>query len=376
MVLTAIVCVPAGTTAQDEPGVQEKSIELESVRSRIRNLQNDIQAAQDEADRLQKDIQSNERDAVNVRERLTDIENEINDRVVKLAGLNVDRAAREKSLSGERQIMARQIRAAYKIGRNDYLKLLLNQEDPDLVGRMLVYYDYYNRARSNRIDKINRSLREINRIKDNIQTEKEKLDGLREEQLNKLEEFTQSRASRDENIARLQVYISDQGRQLQVLQRNEQEIETLVNQLHRQESIVKSFEEVPPFTSLKGKLKWPVTGKIGARYGNSRKGGKLKWQGVQIRAASGADVHAVSTGKVVFADWFRNLGLLIIIDHGNGYMSLYGHNERLLKKVGDWVLADESIAKVGDTGGQEHTNLYFEIRSSGMPVDPALWCKS
>ena len=177
-------------------------------------------------------------------------------------------------------------------------------------------------------------------------------------------------------MAKLQSYISDQGRQLQVLQRNEQEIETLVNQLRHQENIVKSFEEVPPFTNLKGKLKWPVIGKIGAHYGRSRKGGKLKWQGVLIRAVSGADVHAVSTGKVIFADWFRNLGLLIIIDHGNGYMSLYGHNERLLKKVGDWVLADESIAKVGDTGGQEQPNLYFEIRSSGMPVDPALWCKS
>lgn len=361
---------------QEEETVQEKSVELESVRSRIRDLQTGIQAAQGEADRLQKDIQTNERDAVSVRERLNEIENEINTRVVKLAGLNVDRTAREKSLTGERQLMAQQIRAAYKIGRNDYLKLLLNQEDPDLVGRMLVYYDYYNRARGERIDKINKSLQEINLLKENIQSEKKKLDGLRDEQLNKLEEFTTSRASRSESIARLQAYISDQGKQLQLLQRNEQEIETLVNQLRRQENIVKSFEEVPPFNSLRGKLKWPVAGKIGARYGNSRKGGKLKWQGVLIRAASGVDVHAVSTGKVVFADWFRNLGLLIIIDHGNGYMSLYGHNERLLKKVGDWVLVEESIAKVGDTGGQEHPNLYFEIRSSGAPVDPALWCKS
>jgi septal ring factor EnvC (AmiA/AmiB activator) len=346
------------------------------VRSRIRDLQTGIQAALGEADRLQKDIQANERDAVSVRERLNEIENEINKRVVKLAGLNVAVATREKSLTGERQLMARQIRAAYKVGRNDYLKLLLNQEDPDLVGRMLVYYDYYIRARSDRIDKINKSLQEINQIKGNIQSEKQKLDALRDEQLKKLEEFTQSRTSRNENIARLQAYISDQGKQLQLLQRNEQEIEALINQLRRQESIVKSFEEVAPFDSLRGKLKWPVAGDIGARYGTSRKGGKLKWQGVLIRSASGVEVRAVSTGKVVFADWFRNLGLLIIVDHGNGYMSLYGHNERLLKKVGDWVLAEETIAEVGDTGGQQHPNLYFEIRSSGTPVDPALWCKS
>lgn len=363
--------------AQDEQASsKQKSEELESVRSRIRDLQSGIQAAQDESDRLQKDIQSNERDAVNVRERLNEIEKEINNRVSSLAGLNVDKAKREKSLEGERQLLAQQIRAAYKTGRNDYLKLLLNQEDPDLVGRMLVYYDYYNRARSNRIEKITESLQQINLIKGKIQTEKDKLDGLRDEQLKKLEEFTRSRASRKENIARLQSYISDQGKQLQVLKRNEQELEALVEQLQRGENIVRNFEEIPPFNGLRGKLKWPVRGKIGAHYGSSRKGGKLKWQGVLINAKSGADVHAISAGKVIFADWFRNLGLLIIIDHGDGYMSLYGHNESLLKKVGDWVLADESIARVGDTGGQDRPNLYFEIRSGGEPVNPALWCKS
>lgn len=364
-------------SAQDEqPTSKDKSVELETVRSRIRDLQSGIQAAQDESDRLLKDIQSNERNAVRVKERLNEIENEINNRVTKLAGLNVDKARREKSLAGERQLMAQQVRAAYKIGRNDYLKLLLNQEDPDLVGRMLVYYDYYNRARSIRIEKISKSLNQIDLIKEKIQTEKDKLDGLRNEQLNKLEEFTQSRASRKQNIARLQTYISDQGKLLQVLKRNEQELEALVEQLRSRENIVRNFEEIPPFNDLRGKLKWPVAGNLGARYGSSRKGGKLKWQGVLINAKTGSEVHAISAGKVIFADWFRNLGLLIIIDHGNGYMSLYGHNERLLKKVGDWVLAEESIAKVGDTGGQQRPNLYFEIRSDGAPVNPALWCKS
>ena len=363
--------------AQDEQASsQQKSEELESVRSRIRDLQSGIQAARDESDSLQKDIQTNERDAVNVRERLNEIEQEINDRVSTLAGLNVHKAEREKSLQGQRRLMAQQIRAAYKTGRNDYLKLLLNQEDPGLVGRMLVYYDYYNRARADRIEKITKSLQQINLIKNKIQTEKDKLDGLRNEQLKKLEQFTRSRASRKESIARLQNYISDQGKQLQILKRNEQELEALVDQLQRSENIVRNFEEIPPFNGLRGKLKWPVTGKIGAHYGSSRKGGKLKWQGVLINAKSGADVRAISAGKVIFADWFRNLGLLIIIDHGDGYMSLYGHNESLLKKVGDWVLADESIARVGDTGGQDHPNLYFEIRSGGEPVNPALWCKS
>lgn len=378
ILITAVTLawVPSAMSAQKAPTAREKSAELESVRGRIRDLQNDIKTARGQAEQLQKAILGDERNALAVRKRLKQIETEIHARVVKLDGLNKDKAAREKSLSDERQLLAQQVRAAYKIGRNDYLKLLLNQENPELVGRMLVYYDYFNRARSDHIKKINRSLRDIKLIEGNIRTEKNNLDALREEQLKKLDEFRQSRRSRNESIAKLETFIGGQGKRLQVLQHNEKELEELVDRLRQQESIVKNFEEVPPFPSLKGKLKWPVAGKIGAHYGTPRKGGKLKWQGVLIRAASGAVVHAVSTGKVVFADWFRNLGLLIIVDHGNGYMSLYGHNEQLLKKVGDWVRANESIAKVGDTGGQEHPSLYFEIRSGGSPVNPALWCKS
>ena len=140
------------------------------------------------------------------------------------------------------------------------------------------------------------------------------------------------------------------------------------------ESVVRNFEEITPFNQLRGKLNWPVKGDLKNRFGSLRKGGKLRWQGVRIAADSGNDVEAVSPGRVIFADWFRNMGLLIIIDHGNGFMSLYGHNERLLKKAGDWVSAREVIAKVGDTGGQQEPNLYFEIRRGGNPVNPALWC--
>ena len=128
-------------------------------------------------------------------------------------------------------------------------------------------------------------------------------------------------------------------------------------------------------TALKGALKWPVRGDIAERFGAPRKGGRLKAQGVTISASAGSEVRAISAGMVIFADWFRNLGLLIIVDHGAGYMSLYGHNEALAKKAGDMVAVGDVIARVGDTGGQEDSTLYFEIRENGAPVDPALWCR-
>jgi septal ring factor EnvC (AmiA/AmiB activator) len=176
-------------------------------------------------------------------------------------------------------------------------------------------------------------------------------------------------------VARLREYIASQDRELQLLRKNERDLATLLDRLGDEATLVESFEKLPPFTALKGSLEWPVRGAIAERYGAPRKGGRLRAQGVTISAPAGSDVRAISAGMVIFADWFRNLGLLIIVDHGDGYMSLYGHNEALAKKAGDMVGSGEVIARVGDTGGQDETSLYFEIRENGAPVDPGLWCR-
>ena len=166
-----------------------------------------------------------------------------------------------------------------------------------------------------------------------------------------------------------------QGAQLHSLQQQEKQLTSLLNKLGQEQDAIPFFEDIPPFNSQKGKLKWPVTGKLLNRFGGKRKGGNLKWQGVKIDAEPGTEVHAISTGKVVFADWFRNMGLLLILDHGEGYMSLYGYNQSLLKKPGDWVVEDEVIAYAGDSGGQTDPSVYFEIRHRGKPLNPVLWCK-
>lgn len=349
--------------------------ELESVRTQIRDVESNIETARNETGMLLKELQTKEIAASNVSDKLEKIEAQINDQVKRLAKLRVQKSASELSLKEERKHLAQQIRAAYKMGKNDYLKLLLNQQDPARTGRMLAYYDYYNQARTIRINKVSDSLRELAQLQQTIQSETIQLDQLRAVQLAELEEFTVYRASRKDIVARLHGYIEEQGKQLQTLQKNEQELASLVNKLREEESIVQIYEEMPAFNTLEGKLSWPVRGKIKSRFGALRKGGKLRWQGVTIAAGSGTEIRAISTGKVIFADWFRNMGLLIILDHGDGYMSLYGHNQRLLKKVGDWVQTDENIAKVGDTGGQQQSGLYLEIRQNGKPLNPGLWCK-
>jgi len=373
--LLCFLCITTfmpGAFAEEDSA--QKAVELKTLRTRIKDVESNIQAARNETDQLYRELQRIETAAADTSQKLTSIDNDIDKSVKSLAELNVRKAFMQDSLAEEREYLGQQIRAAYKIGKNDYLKLLLNQENPALVGRILAYYDYFNEARTIRINNVKEKLAGIATLERQIQSEKQSLDELRAKQLAKLEEYTNHRLSRKKVITRLENFIEEQDRQLQTLQQNEQELAELVNRLKEAESVVRNFEDITPFNLLKGKLTWPVKGELKSRFGALRKGGKLRWHGVSIAADSGIDVETISPGRVIFADWFRNMGLLIIVDHGNGFMSLYGHNEQLLKKVGDWVSAREVIAKVGDTGGQQEPNLYFEIRQGGNPIDPDLWC--
>ena len=354
----------------------EKDHKLQTIRTQIKDVESSIETAKRDVDELFSQLKHNEVAAAEVAEKIETLQRQVSDKNQTLTGLEQNKSEQESKLSRQRRYLAEQIRAAYKTGRNNYLKLILNQEQPDSVGRMLAYYDYDVRARSERITSINLGIAEISALEQKIQEETQAMLVIQQDQENKLEQFKTYRNSRHEITNDLQSFINKQGAQLQILQINEQELENLVGQLKHQDLAIQTFEDMPPFNSLRGQLNWPVKGRIISRFGSLRKGGKLKWQGVSISARNGVEVKAISTGKVVFADWFRNMGLLLILDHGDGFMSLYGHNERLLKKPGDWVIADDLIARVGDTGGQQLSGLYFEIRQSGNPIDPVLWCQN
>lgn len=368
---------PAAADAQERAGPADPgdAATLEEVRTRIRDMESSIRSARDETETIMKELQQAEVDANAAAERLREIENEARIRSERIGELHRERDDYHRMLGDQREHLAAQMRAAYTTGRNDFIKLLLNQEDPALIGRMLAYHGYFNLARAGKIEEVQAAVLQLEEVERAINEETLKLGQLRAQEQGKIEELEDYRASRNEVVARLQEHISSRGRELEVLQRNERELADLVEKLQREESVVQRFEELPPFASLKGMLQWPVDGKIVSQFGTPRKGGRLRSQGITISAGVGSDVRAVSAGKVIFADWFRNMGLLVILDHGDGYMSLYAHNETLLKKPGDPVDTGEVIAKVGDTGGQDDTGLYFEIRHGGDPLDPDLWCR-
>ena len=361
--------------------LNEKSAQLDSVRGKIEDVKTSMEKARLETRILQAELKKNETSAGNIALNIREIEKQLRLRNKRLDELKSKKSSREKVLTEQKSALAQQIRSAYMVGKNDYLKLLLNQEDPARVGRVLAYYDYHNQTRARQIHSVNTEIEALTQLENNINRENDALLKLKQTQLTKNKEIEKSRNERNVILSTLLSQLVKQGLELQTLQQQEQETNRLLEKLiekqaRENQGSVAVFEDIPPFNSLKGKLDWPVKGKLVTRFGSYKRGEKLKWHGVIIDAKIGVEVQAVSGGQVVFADWFRNLGLLIIIDHGDSYMSLYGYNQSLLKNTGDWVLPGEVIALAGDSGGQLRSGVYFEIRNNGSPVNPAKWCRN
>ncbi|HIP52713.1 MAG TPA: hypothetical protein EYH03_01700, partial [Chromatiales bacterium] len=262
------------------------------------------------------------------------------------------------------------------VGGQQRIKLLLNQQEPDAVSRMMVYYDYLNRARSQRLSELQDELARLDEIEKEITAETTRLTELEEIHKAEQQHFKHSRQERKKLIALLNQDIRSKGGRLEELRQDEKRLQRLIDRLQQTlADIPVNVEESPPFAKRAGKLAWPVKGRLAIRFGAPRKLGKLRWEGVFISAREGREVKAIHHGRVAFADWLRGYGLLIIVDHGDDYMTLYGHNQVLFRETGEWVAPGEVIALAGESGGQSRSGVYFGIRHKGKPVDPIRWCR-
>lgn len=366
-------CLLLTTSLAVAKDTEATSAELEAVRERIHTLEQEIQAARNESETLRKQLQSTEAEIAEVNRTLAELQSDLQSQSDHLEILLDEQSRQRTALQDATEALARQVRAAYINGRRDYLKLLLNQEDPNTIGRTLTYYDYYNRARAEQINEISGQLEQLAGLARTIGREQTELQELQSAEQVRLSELEGLRAARRQIMAHLDEEIRSHGEELGSLREDQQRLENLLEEL----STVRGMPgaPLPPFGELRGRLDWPVAGRVLNRFGSSRREGALMWQGVRLEAREGEDVRAISAGQVIFADWFRNLGLLLIVDHGEGYMSLYGHNQDLLKTTGDWVEDGEIIAHAGSSGGLDQPAVYFEIRHQGKPVNPALWCR-
>jgi murein hydrolase activator len=355
--------------AQDR---RQSEAELSAVRKEIKGLQEKIARETTRRDEGTRALRASEVEIAAATRKLAEVSGNVRAQEKARRELEVQTASANRRLGAEKDALARQVRSSYMAGREELTKLLLSQESPAALGRMLVYFDYYNRARSARIAAVAGELAKLTELDAERARVQAELTALEKTQAQEVAALEKSRDERRALVAKLDGEIRDGNAAVTKLRNEEQRLADLVKRLSE---VMAGFpvDTDEPFAKSKGKLAWPVQGRIAGDYGQPRGAGPVKWNGVLLEAAAGTPVRAIHRGRVAFADWLQGLGLLVIVDHGGGYMSLYGHNEALLKESGDWVEPGEPIAQVGDTGGQARPGLYFEIRSNGEPVNPNAW---
>ncbi len=372
-ILIALMLLPAARL--DAAATAKTEAELRTLREKIERITQ--QASRDalERDRLSGSLKAAELSVGQARAELTRASRDYADRSARRSSLGETRQQQQQALLHQRAALAAQLRVAYMIGREEPLKLLLNQQDPLHSGRLFAYYGYFGRARAGQISDIQAQVQRLDALDVELTQQQTELAGVKAAQQQQLQQFEHARNDRQQVLASLTAAAHTREQSLARLKSQQADLEGLLQRLNRSLKSVAPPDNVTAFGRSHGALAWPVAGQVTAKFGDNRASG-VKWEGVVIATERDAPVKAVAAGRVVYADWLPGLGLLAIVDHGEGYLSLYGHNDRLLKAVGEPVEAGEPIAAAGDTGGRASPELYFEIRRGGRPVDPAPWFKT
>jgi len=366
----------------------QTSNELNKVESDINDVTQNMQRLSQQKDTLQSLLADTEKHYGETAALLKTLQAQIEQKRQSLDKIRQDMDVYQKEIDKLSKELADQIRVAYAIGQKEKLKLLLNQEDPALSSRMMVYFNYFNKDRLKKLADLEAAVQRLDQLDKQKQTETGFLEQDLERKKSEQAVLDEVRKQRNELLVQIGNDFSSSEQQLSQLQESENRLKSLMDSLPVTEEelaadagqsteLSSSMENSPElkadFSSLKGKLPWPVDGKLAHKFGSARTEGT--WDGVLIDASEGMEIKAVTRGKVVFAEWLRSYGLLIIIDHGQGYMTLYAFNQSLYKRTGDSVEAGDVIASVGQSGGRSQAGLYFGIRKKGVPIDPLEWCR-
>jgi septal ring factor EnvC (AmiA/AmiB activator) len=352
----------------------DETKELELLRARIHNLQAKLTNSRQERDtlfaalkRVEQAISHSTQQLVKLDQRLTNRSNHLQDLTTEYNHLQANR-------SYQRETFAKQIRNAYIASHQETLQLLLSQQDLAKLGQALTYFNYFHRSQSQRIAQISQALETIEKLQAAMRDEQISLSRLRTQIAQKREHLKSNYQTRSQVLAQLEGEIQKKDAQLQIMRESEQALEQIVTSISiLLLDIPADVLNIQPFQSLRGSLLWPCQGPILQHFGALRTGGKYQSQGIMIAAEQGDPVRAVFYGRVAFANWLRSYGLLLIVDHGDGYMTLYGHNQSLFREVGDWVNTGEIVAQAGNSGGHQQVGVYFELRYQGEPTNPLSW---
>ncbi|MBD7975818.1 murein hydrolase activator EnvC family protein [Serpens gallinarum] len=411
LALILLSCLLAPAFADQKAQTQQQ---LEAARKDVAELKKMLEKLQQEKSGVQQQLRSTEQEMGELEKQVRELQQQQNQSEAQLKQLDQQKKKLQQSRAEQQRVIGTQARAAYQNGRGEYLKLLLNQQNPAAFSRVQTYYSYLNQARLEQLQGFNDTLVQLHQVESDLDAQQQQLAKQKQAVAERQARLGEVRKERQQALVQLNQDANSRNQKLKARQQDQAELQNVLKtieatlarqareaeqarqqalaeerrQRERQrpsgapvsgEALVSSsgFTFGGPFADARGKLPWPVDGRLLARYGAQRgEDARSTWDGVLIGSRAGQPVRAVHGGRVVFADWLRGAGMLVILDHGGGYLSLYGHNQSLLKTAGDIVKAGDTIATVGTSGGQEIPALYFAIRQQGRPSDPAQWCRA
>ncbi len=358
------------------PATAEREVtpaQIENLKERIEDINEWLADAEQDRSSLEQQLAATERKISKLTRERRSLQKQATEQQQRLNALKKEEQQLTHTLDSQRESLKRQIRTAWMEGDAPAVKVLLNEIDPDKIARTMVYYEYLSRDTVSRLESFRKSLEALQKTRNKVETTRTDLAKTEADVARRQQQLVSSRKERQQTLAALKSDIHTRRNERDSLEADRKRLEKLLQEVEQAIASIPSPNESQPFGSLRKKLPWPVQGKVLSGFGDRYADGKLRRNGLLIRTSENAEITAIHYGRVVFANWLRGFGLITIIDHGDGYMTLYGHSSSLFTSPGDWVSAGEPIAVAGQTGGTSSPALYFEIRHDGKPVNPRKW---
>ena len=354
-------------------GKEVTPAQIEALKERIEDIDDWLADAEKDRSTLERELAAAERTISRLTRERRSLREQVKKQQQRLAELRSEEQELARTLDRQRESLKKQIRTAWMEGDAPAVKVLLNEISPDNIARTMTYYEYLSRDTVGRLEAFHKNLEELKVTQAAVQNTRAELATTEEGVIKRQQDLKTSRQKRKKTLVALNQDIRTRRSEKDDLESDRKRLEKLLSEVQQAIANIPSPNESEPFPSLRNKLPWPAQGKVISRFGDKYADGKLRRNGLLIQTSEEAEVKAIHYGRVVFANWLRGFGLITIIDHGDGYMTLYGHSSSLFTSPGDWVAAGEAIAQAGRTGGTDTPALYFEVRHNGKPDNPGRW---
>ncbi len=398
-----LVCLLAAFGASANNKAEKSKAKLSEIHSKIESLQKQLSDTQDAHADAADALKESEKSISESNRKLYELNIKQRQNSLTLQSLQLQKSAIENALKSQKQLLSNQLYQQYLHGKQSYVQVILQEQDPGAMARQLQYFSYVLRAQADLIESMQRNLAKVANLNDETSKTLDEINSLKAKQEAEQQQLQLQKHERSKVLQKLSTQINLQRNQIEKLKRDEKSLSQLVQKLSitrpaksarsskrssdeaqenaantlqplaRNETLPSNVFENGNFSDLKGKLNLPVKGEVTNRFGTVREDTGITWKGIFIKSEEGNEVKSIAPGKIVFADWLRGFGNMVIVDHGDGYMSLYGNNQAILRKVGETVKAGDTIASVGNSGGNDATGLYYELRKQSKPFDPMSW---